>query len=327
MTAVLSVSNLSVQFRTPRGPVHAVDNVSFDLQAGETLALVGESGCGKSVTALSLLRLLPSNVTTTSPESRITFGEHRIHDATDDQLRQIRGKQLAMIFQEPGACLNPVLRIGTQVAEAVLAHEPVSKAEAKQRTLELLHLVGLPDPVVHARQYAHQLSGGMQQRVMIAIALSCRPQVLIADEPTTALDVTVQAQIIGLLNQLKRDYNMSVLFISHNLGVVAGFADRVAVMYGGRIVELAPTADIFERPAHPYTRGLLNAIPRLDRPVDHLAGIPGHVPDASDWPNGCRFHPRCSERFEPCATEVPELTTIRPQCSAACWLHRSEKTE
>ncbi len=321
MTRLLSVQNLSTSFHTERGLVRAVDDVSFDIFEGETLGIVGESGCGKSVTALSILKLIPQPPGAFDPQSRIEFRGANILELEGRALREIRGAQIAMIFQEPTTSLNPVLTVGFQIAETILAHEQVKKKEAFERAEELLTLVGISDPAERMREYPHQMSGGMQQRVMIAIALSCQPQLLIADEPTTALDVTIQAQILDLLTDLKQRFKMSVMFITHDLGVLAGIADRVAVMYAGQIVEEATTEQLFAQPAHPYTQGLLRAVPRVDRPTDKLVGIPGAVPSAADWPGGCRFHPRCGSRFEPCDGEMPSLCELDSGQRSRCWLH------
>jgi oligopeptide/dipeptide ABC transporter ATP-binding protein len=316
---VLSVRDLSVAFETPRGTARAVDGVAFDLAAGETLALVGESGCGKTVTALSLLRLVepPGRI---APESRVAYRGTNVLALSGEPLRRIRGAEIAMVFQEPMTSLNPVLTVGWQIAETVLAHRAVSRAAARARAVEMLRLVGIPDPAERYGAYPHELSGGMRQRVMIAMALSCEPRVLVADEPTTALDVTIQAQIIELLMDLKQRLSLSMLLISHDLGLVAGVADRVAVMYGGRIVEQAGTRDLFARPLHPYTDGLLRAVPRMDRPADTLPAIPGAVPAATHWPAGCRFHPRCAHAWPRCRADEPALLAAGPDRAARCWL-------
>jgi len=321
MSTILSVTNLTTYFDTADGVVRAVDGVSFDITPGETLGIVGESGCGKSVTALSILRLIDTPPGRFGPESRVTFEGLDLLTASPRDLRRVRGAEIAMIFQEPATSLNPVLSVGYQIAETILAHRNVTKREAWARTEELLDLVGIPDAKQRARDYPHEMSGGMQQRVMIAIALSCQPKLLIADEPTTALDVTVQAQILDLLIDLRGRFGMAVMFITHDLGVLARIADRVAVMYAGRIVEQGSVRDIFYEPAHPYTVGLLAAVPRTDRPRQALAGIPGTVPSATAWPSGCRFHPRCPRAFEPCSTDVPQAFEIAAEHVASCWLH------
>ncbi|MCZ6858203.1 MAG: ABC transporter ATP-binding protein [Gemmatimonadetes bacterium] len=320
MTTLLRVRNLSTSFATESGLARAVDGVSFDLKQGETLGLVGESGCGKTVTALSILRLIAEPPGQYGEESRIEYEGVNLLELSARDLREIRGAQIAMIFQEPMSSLNPVLTVGSQIVEAIRAHGSESRREATERAVELLTLVGIPEPGRQINDYPHQMSGGMQQRVMIAMALSCRPKILIADEPTTALDVTIQAQILDLLMDLKARFGMSVLFITHDLGVLAGIADRVAVMYGGKIVEEGEVHAIFERPAHPYTQGLLRAVPHIDRPTVQLRGIPGAVPTATEWPSGCRFHPRCSQRIDRCSTETPPDITTETEHIARCWV-------
>ena len=315
---VLRVRNLRVAFPAPGGAVHPVDGVSFDLHRGRTLALVGESGCGKSLTSLSLLRLLP-------PPGRIEPGSEIRLDGVDvlalegEALRAIRGRRIGMIFQDPMTSLNPVFRVGDQIAEGILAHFKIPKREARERAIALLREVGFPDPARRADAFPHQLSGGMRQRVMIAIALAAEPDILVADEPTTALDVTVQAQILEVLDRLRASRGMAVLLITHDLGIVAGRADRVAVMYAGQIVEEAPTAELFARPSHPYTQGLFASIPRLDGPVRRLNPIPGTVPSPHAWPSGCRFRPRCPRAFEKSVLEPP-LFTVGPDHRMRCWL-------
>jgi oligopeptide/dipeptide ABC transporter ATP-binding protein len=318
MTPLLEVRDLTVTFPTRTGVARAADGVSFSIAGGETLALVGESGSGKTVTALSLLRLLPE-AARVAPESRVLFDGRDVMALDAEALRRVRGAAMAMVFQEPMTSLNPVLSIGTQLAETVEAHERVSRRAALDRGAEMLALVGLADPRRVLRQYPHELSGGMRQRALIAMALICRPRLLIADEPTTALDVTVQAQILELLASLRERLGMSLLLITHNLGVAAGVADRVAVMYGGRIAELAPSRDLFGHPAHPYTRGLLQAAPRLDGPPRPTPAIPGAVPPATHWPSGCRFHPRCPHAWGRCQEE-PALLEAGPGRWARCWL-------
>jgi peptide/nickel transport system ATP-binding protein len=318
MSTLLSVHDLSVTFPGRPRPARAVDGISFDVAPGETLALVGESGCGKTVTALALLRLLP-------PPAMIGPASHVLFDGTDvltmapRALRRLRGARMSIVFQEPMTSLNPVLTIGTQIAETVLAHERVTHAAALSRAADMLALMGLADPRRCLRQYPHELSGGMRQRVLLAIALVCRPQLLIADEPTTALDVTVQAQILELLADLRTRLGMAMLLISHNLGIAAGIADRVAVMYGGRVVETATGAELFSRPTHPYTQGLLRAAPRLDGPARPTLAIPGTVPPSTAWPDGCRFHPRCARVWSRCGTEPP-LLDAGTDHTARCWL-------
>jgi oligopeptide/dipeptide ABC transporter ATP-binding protein len=320
---LLRVRDLKTYFVTDRGAgtARAVDGVSFDLQPGETLGIVGESGCGKTVTSLSILRLIPEPPGHIRPGSYIEFEGRNLLSLAPKELRAIRGNRIAMIFQEPMTSLNPVLTIGDQVAEAAIVHQRLSRRAARARAIEMLQQVGIPDPGSRVDDYPHQLSGGMRQRVMIAMALICHPQILIADEPTTALDVTIQAQILELLARLQQQLGMAVLLITHDLGVVAGSADRVVVMYAGQVVESAPTPELFARPRHPYTEGLMASIPRLDRPRERLHSIPGSVPAATAWPAGCRFHPRCPFAWEKCRTEEPPLldTEIAGH-TARCWL-------
>ncbi|MBN8905170.1 MAG: ABC transporter ATP-binding protein [Rhodospirillales bacterium] len=291
-TPVLSVEGLRTEFRIGGAWRPAVDGVSFALARGETLALVGESGCGKSITSLSIMGLVPK------PAGRIGGGHIRLEGQDlvgldEPTLERIRGNRIAMIFQEPMTSLNPVMTIGAQVAESLMIHKGLARREAERRALAVLDEVKIPSAARRLHDYPHQFSGGMRQRVMIAIALACEPAVLLADEPTTALDVTIQAQVLGLLGDLKDRHGMAMLFITHNLGVVAQIADRVAVMYAGQIVEEAPVAAVFARPAHPYTRALFAAIPRMDRDAQELAAIPGRVPPLDAMPAGCRFAPRC----------------------------------
>lgn len=303
---ILSVVGLSTAFATEQGIVSVVDGVSFDLSAGATLGLVGESGCGKSVTALSIMGLLPK------PAGRVTGGRilfkgEDLLALSAEQYQRIRGNRIAMIFQEPTTALNPVLRIGRQLIETLDMHRPeLSKREKTAAAVELLDRVGIPAPDQRLRDYPHQLSGGMRQRVLIAIALACRPDVLIADEPTTALDVTIQAQILELMRELQREYGMGILFITHDLGVIAELCDEVVVMYAGRVVERAGVAALFANPRHPYSEGLLASIPRLESvPKTRLVTIPGMVPALSDMPDGCRFRNRCSRASDRCQVEPP----------------------
>ncbi len=324
MSPVLSVKHLSTSFSTHRGTAHAVDDVSFDLLEGETLGIVGESGCGKTVTALSILRLIeaPGEIAQTSV---IEFEGRNLMSLRPNELRLVRGAGISMVFQEPTASLNPVLTAGAQISETLRAHQTISRKAARSRSIELLDLVGIPDPGKRIDVYPHQLSGGMQQRVMIAIALSCNPKVLIADEPTTALDVTIQAQILELLADLRERLGMAVILITHDLGIVAGIADRVAVMYGGKIVEQAQTGALYQQAHHPYTQALLRAIPRLDRPAERLETIPGVVPPATAWPAACRFHPRCKFASVRCRADEPPLLNVVDGRRARCWL--VEETE
>ena len=314
---LLEVRNLKTYFFTSRGLVKAIGGISFTLDQGETLALVGESGCGKSMTALSLLRLVPA-------PGRVVEGEV-LFDGEDllrlplEEMRRIRGNQMAMIFQEPMTALNPVFRVGEQIGEVLRLHKGLDARQAEAAAVELLERVGIPAPGQRVREYPHQLSGGMRQRVMIAMALACDPRLLIADEPTTALDVTIQAQIMDLLSELKRERNMATLLITHDLGVVAESTDRVAIMYAGLIVEYAPVKEIFANPTHPYTQGLLACIPRLGEKKGRLTPIEGLVPSAADLPPGCSFLERCPERFAPCATKMPPLLEIAPGHFVRCW--------
>jgi len=302
---LLGVEDLKVSFRTEDGVVRAVDGVSFGIKPGEVVAIVGESGSGKSVTSLAVMRLLPPQA---AIQGDIEFEGQKLTRATDEEVRGLRGKSMAMIFQEPMTALNPVMRIGDQVAEAVLAHDRIGRREAWKRSVEALHTVAIPDPERRARDYPHQLSGGQRQRVMIAMAVVNRPQLLIADEPTTALDVTVQAQILDLLAELRQNFGLAMLFISHDLAVVSRVADRVAVMYAGQIVETGRAQEVFHQPLHPYTRGLMNSVPtlRTDR-TRPLRTIEGTVPVASSLPAGCAFEPRCELRIRQCAEQRPEL--------------------
>jgi peptide/nickel transport system ATP-binding protein len=301
-----------------------VDGVSFSLDRGETLALVGESGSGKSLTSLALLRLVPPPGRI-EPGSAIRLGDVEVLGLEGEALRRIRGKRIGMIFQDPMTSLNPVFTVGDQISEGVRAHLPVSRREARDRALHLLQEVGIPDPVSRLDAYPHQLSGGMRQRVMIAIALSAEPEILVADEPTTALDVTVQAQILEVLDRLRASRGMAVLLITHDLGIVAGRADRVAVMYAGQIVEEARTAALFARPSHPYTQGLFASMPRLYGPVERLRPIRGSVPRPSAWPSGCRFRPRCPQAFARSET-MPPLLPLGPEHRMRCWLAETERS-
>ncbi|MFN0178908.1 MAG: ABC transporter ATP-binding protein [Gemmatimonadales bacterium] len=319
MTApLLVVENLRVEFPRAGGPIHPVDGVSFTIARGETVALVGESGSGKSLTSLALLRLVP-------PPGRVAQGSSIRLDGEEvlalegEALRRIRGGRIGLVFQDPNTSLNPVLTVGYQVQEAVTAHQRLGRAEAKDRVIALLDEVGVPDARARFGAYPHELSGGLKQRIMIAIALAGEPDLLIADEPTTALDVTIQAQILELLDRLRTARGMAVLLITHDLGVVAGRADRVMVMYAGKLVETASTDALFARPSHPYTQALLRSIPRLTGPLERLAPIGGTVPLPTAWPAGCRFHPRCPIRLAACLTEPPPWRSNGPGHEAACW--------
>jgi oligopeptide/dipeptide ABC transporter ATP-binding protein len=319
MSRVLDVQNLSISFPGGSGArVRPVDGVSLSLDRGEMLALVGESGCGKSLTSLALLRLVPSPGRI-EDGSTIRLSDTDVLALKGDALRKIRGRRIGMIFQDPMTSLNPVFTVGDQIAEGVRAHFDVSRSEARRRALTLLNEVGIPDPATRLKAYPHELSGGMRQRVMIAIALSAEPEILVADEPTTALDVTVQAQILEVLDRLRESHGMAVLLITHDLGIVAGRADRVAVMYAGQIVEEAPTEQLFARPSHPYTQGLFASVPRITGPVLRLSPIGGTVPAPSAWPSGCRFRPRCQKAFDKSET-MPPLLPVGPGHRMRCWL-------
>ncbi|MFW5823997.1 MAG: ABC transporter ATP-binding protein [Marinobacter sp.] len=321
---LLQVRNLNTRFRQDGKAVNAVDGVSFDVRKGETLAIVGESGSGKSVTAMSLLRLIPS------PPGEITDGEvlfdgRDVLAMNDEQIRQLRGSDIAMIFQEPMTSLNPVLTVGRQLSEAMQAHHKVDRKSLRARCVELLRKVRIPDPESRLKAYPHQLSGGMRQRVMIAMGLACDPKLIIADEPTTALDVTVQAQILELLKDLTRDNHASMILITHDLGVVARYAERINVMYAGRVVEQGTAREIFKSPRHPYTLGLMASIPRLDQPKGgRLIPITGQPPDLANLPGGCPFHPRCPYARAQCRQERPPLTKIGGEHWKACWVDVSE---
>ncbi|HET7601530.1 MAG TPA: ABC transporter ATP-binding protein [Gemmatimonadales bacterium] len=323
MTTLLTVRDLRVSFPDTAGRFHPVDGVSFSIERGKTLALVGESGCGKSLTSLALLRLIP-------PPGRIDEGSSITLDGADvlalapNALRAVRGRRIAMIFQDPMTSLNPVFWIGDQITEVIHAHFRVSRQDARDQAVSLLQEVGIPDPADRLKAYPHQLSGGMRQRVMIAIALAGQPELLIADEPTTALDVTVQAQILELLDHLRQTRGMAMLLITHDLGIVAGRADHVAVMYAGQIIETAPTRVLFDQPSHPYTQGLFASVPRLTGPVGRLMPIAGTVPPPTAWPEGCRFRPRCPIKH-PKSESMPPLLRIGAEHEMRCWLAEDGK--
>ena len=321
--AILEVDNLKVDFRTRNGTAHVLDGIRFSLAKGEVLGIVGESGCGKSMTALSIMGLVPS------PPGRIADGAIRfigedLVQASDARMRQIRGNRISMIFQEPMTSLNPVFSIGDQIAETIMLHQGLSKKDGLARAVELLQSVHIPAPERRVSEYPHQLSGGMRQRVMIAMALACEPDVLIADEPTTALDVTVQAQVFELLLELQENRDTAIILITHDMGAIAEMANRVAVMYAGRIIETAGVDEILTNPKHPYTRGLISCVPHLtneptaDRPP--LLEIPGVVPPLTELGTGCAFEPRCSERLEKCAGTRPHQFNLDSDHAAACWL-------
>ena len=314
---LLEVRDLSIHFFTEEGVVRAVEQVSFDMQPGEVLSLVGESGCGKSVTGLSMLGLIPC------PPGRIVSGEilfngRNLLHLGEKEMERVRGNEISMIFQEPMTSLNPVLTIGDQIMEAITLHQGVDRIEARKRAIEMLDRVQIPSPNTRIDTYPHQLSGGMRQRAMIAMALSCQPKLLISDEPTTALDVTIQAQILRLLKEIQREMGMAVMLITHDLGVVTEIADRVAVMYAGRMVEVAPMEAIFREMHHPYTKGLLHSIPQLTEKKKRLDAIPGQVPNPLDLPVGCKFHPRCSLMIEDCKKEEPPLFQVSGSHFSRC---------
>jgi peptide/nickel transport system ATP-binding protein len=322
MTEILRLDNLITEFDTDEGRVRAVDGVSFSVNAGETLGIVGESGCGKSVTAQSIMRLLPQ------PMGQITGGEI-LFEGQDlvslplEQMRKIRGAKIGMVFQEPMTALNPVHTIGRQLAEVLLLHKNISKQEALRQSVDMLDKVGIPSPDIRMGEYPHQLSGGMRQRVVIAMALACQPKLLIADEPTTALDVTIQAQILELISDLQRDMGMAVILITHDLGVIAETSQNVVVMYAGKVAEQGTVFEVFDNPSHPYTQGLLASIPRLDTPPkSKLAIIPGMVPGLLDLPVGCRFENRCAYRRDTCLAAPPPIEHINDTHRLACYRWR-----
>jgi oligopeptide/dipeptide ABC transporter ATP-binding protein len=327
MEGLLRVENLCTGFASKIGNervmIEAVTGVTFDINEGESVALVGESGSGKSVTALSIMRLLdvpPASIAA----DRIQFGDMNVLDLSDDDMRKVRGNEMSMVFQEPMTSLNPLFRVDDQIAEAVILHKGMPKDEALRYAVKMLDAVGIPDAAKRARDYPHQMSGGMRQRVMIAMALSCDPRLLIADEPTTALDVTIQAQILDLIADQQKQRNMALLLITHNLGVVAEVADRVMVMYAGQIVESAPVRTVFEHPWHPYTHGLLNAVPSVEDKSKELYVIHGTVPSPLFFSKACRFHPRCPYAQDRCATDAPPLVEVEKQHSVRCWYPLSD---
>ena len=315
--ALLEIRNLSIQFSTDEGIVNAVDDLSLSVEKGETLCLVGESGCGKSVTARSIMRLLPI------PPGEITSGQiilegRELLALSEKEMRKIRGNNIAMIFQDPMTSLNPVFTCGYQIQESLSIHQKISKKDAKNKTIELMKQVGIPDPQNRFHEYPHQFSGGMRQRIMIAMALSCNPTLLIADEPTTALDVSIQAQILQLLANLKQSYNMAMIFITHDLSVVAEIADEVIVLYAGKVVERGTAIDIYENAQHPYTIGLLNSVPNLEKGQEKLQVIPGTLPDPTNLSEGCRFYDRCEYHTDTCRKQPPEFE-IEGLHKAACF--------
>jgi len=317
---ILEIKQLKTYFFTGNGVVKAVDGISFGLRKGECPCLVGESGCGKTATALSVLRLVDS------PPGRIVDGVVMFHEedllrSSDARLRQIRGNRIAMIFQDPQSSLNPVFTVGDQITEQIKLHLGLGSTQAGERALRLMEQVGIPQAKDRIRDYPHQFSGGMRQRVMIAAALSCDPEILIADEPTTALDTTIKAQILDIFRDLKQERNMSILFITHDLGTVAGIADRIVVMYGGRMAEVGTVLDIFDRPRHPYTLGLMSCLPDISARAERLTPIPGTIPNMIDPPQGCIFHPRCGRRMPICEREIPRERVISGEHIVACHLY------
>ncbi len=317
---ILEVQALKTHFFTLNGVVKAVDGVSFDVQEGETVALVGESGCGKSVSALSIMQLIP-DPPGKIVNGRIVFKGRELRQLDAEGMRKVRGREIAMVFQEPMTCLNPVLTIGRQLTEALEEHLNLSMTEAESRSVEFLKMVGIPDPRKRLAQYPHQFSGGMRQRVMIAMALSCEPKLILADEPTTALDVTIQAQILELLKKSTQRLRVAMIIITHNLGVVARYANRVNVMYAGKVVESGISREVYHNPKHPYTLGLLHSVPRLDEPRKaKLDPIEGQPPDLANLPQGCSFRPRCKFAQELCAQESPQLRDLGAGHLSACWV-------
>ena len=317
---VLELDDLTVRFRLRRGELTAVDGVSFTVHRGETFGLVGESGAGKAVTARAIMRLSP-DPPGDIPRGRIVFEGRDVMELSDAEMRALRGRRIAMVFQEPMTALNPVFTVSAQISDALRTNLGMSKQEARERVVELLSLVGIPSPQKRLDSYVHEFSGGMRQRVMLAMALSCNPTFLIADEPTTALDVTIQAQILDLITSMIERFGMSLIFITHNLGVVAHACDTIGVMYASHMVELGTKQEIFRNPQHPYTVGLLNSIPRLDTQAKYLTPITGSVCNMLDPPQGCKFNPRCAHAMEICKREIPPLREIAPGHYAACHLH------
>lgn len=313
---LLQVENLTIAFPATNGePVTVLDDVSFRIDEGEVLGIVGESGCGKSLTAAAVMRLLPASAQVRS--GRILWRGQDLLEMSPAQVRAIRGREIAMVFQEPMTSLNPVFTVGDQIREAVMLHEGLGRRAATRRAVEMLDLVGIPSAVKRVNEYPHQLSGGMRQRVMIAIALSCKPALIVADEPTTALDVTIQAQILDLLGDLQQQMGMAIMLITHDLGVIAEFAHRVNVMYAGRVVERAATGALFDAPGHPYTRGLMDSIPQLEGAIQRLRAIPGTVPQPAEWPAGCKFRGRCASEADICRS-APPVDQVGPGHAILC---------
>jgi len=320
---LIDVKNLQTHFFTENGVIPAVNGVSFSAEKGEVVAIVGESGCGKSVTSLSILQLInkPGKIV----NGEILFNGKDLTTFSEKQIRKVRGNKISMIFQEPLTSLNPVFTIGNQISETIRLHQKLDKKQAKQETIEVLKKVGLPNPDKHYSSFPHQLSGGMRQRVMIAMALSCNPELLIADEPTTALDVTIQAQILNLMKKLREELKTTILLITHDLGVVAEMADKVVVMYGGEIVEQNNVYDLFENPKHPYTKGLLHSTPKIQELDYELESIEGNVPNPDQLPKGCKFNDRCPFAMDKCKEEVPSLIGMGEDSLVRCWLHENKE--
>lgn len=320
---ILEVKNLQTHFFSDRGVIKAVDGVDFKVNKGETLGIVGESGCGKSITSLSIMRLIDS------PPGKIVGGEvffkgENLLALSEEKMRNIRGNEISMIFQEPMTSLNPVYSVGEQIAESIRIHQKLDRKKAWEKAVDMLKLVGIPSPEKRAKQEPHELSGGMRQRVMIAMALACNPSLLVADEPTTALDVTIQAQILDLLKKLQEEFGSAVIMITHDLGVVADTCDTVAVMYAGKVVEYTDVDSLFEKPKHPYTEGLLNSIPRIDEDREELLAIEGSVPSPTDMPIGCRFAPRCPYTTALCHEKLPDLLALEDHSQVRCWIYTDE---
>lgn len=324
MTALLEVKDLEILFRKEKEYISTISNISFSVQQGEMLGIVGESGCGKSVTSLAIMGLLPQEMSRIGEGSQIRLNGASLTSLTEAEYRSVRGKDMSMIFQDPMTSLNPVFTIGYQIREMILTHEKVSKRVAAKRSIEMLEKVGIPRADQIVNEYPHQLSGGMRQRVMIAMALALEPKLLIADEPTTALDVTIQAQILDLIKEIQQKSNTAVILITHDLGVVAEVCDRVVVMYAGKVVESAPVIDLFAEPRHPYTHGLLGSMPTLIDEKDRLLAIPGSVPLPEEMPKGCRFAPRCQQALAHCFTEEPPVSTMGNSHTTSCWLYDKE---
>ena len=323
MEDLLKIENLQVDFALDRGMVRAVDGVNLQMDKGEILGVVGESGCGKTVTALSTMRLLSNNAKT---KGKVYLSGEDLNKKSEREMRKIRGNRISMIFQEPMSSLNPVFSIEAQLYEVISLHQGGTKEELEEKTIEMLDLVGIPEPKRRMKEFPHQMSGGMQQRVMIAMALACNPDVLIADEPTTALDVTIQAQILALMRDLQEKFGTGVMMITHDLGVIAQVAHKIAVMYAGKVMEASSAEELFREPKHPYTRSLLRTIPRITGDKSRLKELPGMVPNLLDLPRGCRFHPRCEERMDICSKEIPPEIDVG-EATVRCWLYAKEKAE